>query len=168
MADIIRLCLSFLLFKGIYGNGVTLCPDRWLAFNGSCYYFGKGPFIFTEAEHYCLQHGAHLVKVETEIENSFLKDVLSEFTSRQWWLGMTEELVPGHWKWVVDDSEANYFDWAPGQPNPHGEECAIFFNTPNYQWADIPCTHSLWDAYALCEKRGQIVNPECMQGNIVG
>ncbi|XP_052763002.1 C-type lectin domain family 10 member A-like [Mya arenaria] len=63
------------------GKTLTVCPDGWLANNGSCYLFChvENEFVFSEAESYCYRHNSHLVHVNNSDENEFLKDRLRRF-----------------------------------------------------------------------------------------
>ncbi|XP_053407989.1 snaclec coagulation factor IX/factor X-binding protein subunit A-like [Mercenaria mercenaria] len=62
----------------------TDCPDRWVAYHGSCYLFGhRVNQTFVEAEKFCRQHNSgHLVEIQTNSENIFLKDFLRDLGAR--------------------------------------------------------------------------------------
>ncbi|XP_053391635.1 perlucin-like protein [Mercenaria mercenaria] len=147
------------VFLLVCGTGLTLatdCPDGWLAFKGSCYLFGTNNVHFTEAENYCRdQHEfqSRLVHVETSEENMFLKGYMGDHLKvRDYWLGMTDELTEGRWKWYGGETVGPYFDWNPGEPQDahSGEDCAIFHHKFHFRWADTSCTSS---RSALCELR---------------
>ncbi|XP_045194370.1 perlucin-like protein [Mercenaria mercenaria] len=134
----------------------TDCPDRWVAFEGSCYLFGHDLIHFTEAEEYCRQHSATLVHVETKEENMFLRDFLRDFKSADYWMGMTDETTEGIWKWYGTDKNVEYFDWGPSEPqNAHNEDCAVFGDTIDYTWADVQCATN---RKALCEMQSEDVD----------
>ncbi|XP_052761774.1 asialoglycoprotein receptor 1-like [Mya arenaria] len=63
---------------GVATEAITPCPDDWTAYEGSCYSFHSHNATFTEAEHYCQNHRAHLVHVNDDIENSFLRNEIQE------------------------------------------------------------------------------------------
>jgi hypothetical protein len=66
-----------------------------------------------------------------------------------YWIGMTDETVEGVWKWYSNNEDVEYFDWGPTEPqNVNNEDCAVFGDTLDYQWADVKCAT---DRKALCE-----------------
>ena len=127
------------------------CDDDWIRFQGSCYYFGNGKLVHhTEAEHFCNQLGAHLVTIESSLENTFLRDYSSRLVKNQFWIGLTDQIIEGVWKWKSNGAVATFTDWLPGQPdNRHDEDCVDINSNNSWHWNDAPCTvHS----YPLCEK----------------
>ncbi|XP_060555133.1 C-type lectin domain family 17, member A-like [Ruditapes philippinarum] len=141
------------LLCGITGYTSTGCYDGWLAFDGSCYYFGTNAVHFTEAEHFCRQHnGGHLIHVDSKQENDFIKSRLRMFKPYSWWMGLTDELIEGTWKWFDNGQTANFTDWHPGEPNGgSAEECAVFYIGFDFAWVDTPC---LLNNYPICELPG--------------
>ncbi|XP_045182031.2 perlucin-like protein isoform X2 [Mercenaria mercenaria] len=129
----------------------TSCSDGWLAYEGSCYFFGHDEVHFTEAEHYCRQRNGHLIHVNSKAENDFIKDRLTDLNHHYWWMGLTDEVTEGKWQWFGTDEPATFTDWYPGQPNLAVEDCAIFYDAYGYQWGDIPCTRT---CIAICEASG--------------
>ena len=68
------------------------------------------------------------------------------------WVGATDEIIEGIWKWYTDDSNLSYTNWARGQPDSHDghEEDCLYLYGDNYGWHDGPCeAHK----HALCEHR---------------
>ncbi|XP_052762406.1 asialoglycoprotein receptor 1-like [Mya arenaria] len=125
------------------GCRATNCPDNFLAFHGSCYLFGDTKLSFYEAEHYCNQHGAHLVHVNSAIEDDFLKEHLRRLKPFDvWWMGLTDEVAEGHYVWTDDNTPAQYTGWHPGQPDGGGEDCVVFSTSWDFQWGDYGCTHT--------------------------
>ncbi|XP_053386383.1 perlucin-like protein [Mercenaria mercenaria] len=117
-----------------------------MAYHNSCYLFARNhASSFTEAEHYCQQHGGHLITIETKNENLFIKDFLRGLKGEYHWLGLTDEMVEGVWKWYTSNRDVTYTDWYPGEPNSHRgteEDCVVFSYTEDYRWLDVPCTRS--------------------------
>ncbi|XP_052788250.1 C-type lectin domain family 4 member E-like isoform X2 [Mya arenaria] len=90
---------------------VAACPDGWMPYSGSCYYFGKTGGSFTEARHYCSQREAYVVYISDVNEDLFIKDQLLERTG-----------------------------WSSGEPNDlRGEDCVTLVSTNNFQWNDDDC-----------------------------
>ena len=108
---------------------------------------------YAEAEYYCLHHHAcHLVTIETAKENEFLSGFASRLKGLDYWIGLTDDLTEGEWKWESTGNTAVYTDWYPGQPNngwQGGEDCAYFWVNYNYQWNDANCNFTF---RPLCEK----------------
>ncbi|XP_052788249.1 asialoglycoprotein receptor 2-like isoform X1 [Mya arenaria] len=131
---------------------VAACPDGWMPYSGSCYYFGKTGGSFTEARHYCSQREAYVVYISDVNEDLFIKDQLLERTGRRWWVGITDEHIEGVWKSVNNvEPETEYRGWSSGEPNDlRGEDCVTLVSTNNFQWNDDDCqtTH-----FPICEKR---------------
>ncbi|XP_052237663.1 snaclec aspercetin subunit alpha-like [Dreissena polymorpha] len=65
-----------ILFALLAASEGTDCPDGWLAFEGSCYLFADIHAHFTEAAHYCQQHGGSLIHVDSDTENDFIRNYL--------------------------------------------------------------------------------------------
>ena len=100
-----------------------------------------------------MSHGAHLVTVETSLENRFLKDYLDRLKHGSYWMGLTDEMVESVWRWLGTDALASFTDWQHGEPNDlgsnGGEDCVEFRSVAGvYGWNDEPCTYK---RYPLCE-----------------
>ncbi|KAH3813949.1 hepatic lectin-like [Dreissena polymorpha] len=108
---------------------------------------------FTEAEHYCRQHGnSNLFHVDNALENSFLKDRLRPYKDAYWWVGLTDEDIEGVWKWYDTDEMPSFTDFMPGDSGDHtNEDCAAFAPGADYRWVDAVCSAQL---FVLCEARG--------------
>ncbi|XP_060584435.1 asialoglycoprotein receptor 2-like [Ruditapes philippinarum] len=144
------LVLSVLAAEVICGK-TTPCEDNWLAFQGSCYLIGHDNLHFIEAQRFCEHHGAYVVHINDAIENIFLKSFLGDLKDDIHWIGLTDEVTDGIWKWSDTDTVATYFNWLPGQPN-NGKSgnCVAMRAEYHYEWTDDACSASF---KALCEKR---------------
>ncbi|XP_060589914.1 perlucin-like [Ruditapes philippinarum] len=90
---------------------------------------------------FCSHYSAHLVTKETAEEGTFIKSYLTDLKDPYHWIGLTDEIIEGEWKWQSNDSTSNYTDWYPGQPDGlKGANCACIFGNRCYQWLDVPCT----------------------------
>ncbi|XP_052774368.1 asialoglycoprotein receptor 1-like [Mya arenaria] len=153
MKRVFLLALFVYVLNGAYATSYTTCKDGWLAFDGSCYLFGSSHATFTEAEHYCRQHSSHLVHANNANENAFLKDFMAKLQTHQWWLGLTDEVVEGVWKWFDTDTVAEFTDFTSHEGNDgFAVDCAMFDSNQQFHWADVPCTSSRWP---LCESDGR-------------
>ncbi|XP_052252315.1 snaclec echicetin subunit alpha-like isoform X3 [Dreissena polymorpha] len=126
-----QLVLIIALIIGIAdANTLSVCPNGWIAYEGSCYLFGHEdiPMTFTAAEQYCRQHGGgHLIHVENVQENAFIKDQLRE---------------------------RKHF-----QPDDHDtldQDCLIFTSVYDFRWADVQCSYKF---PPICEIRSEHIEP---------
>ena len=135
------------------------CEDDWIRFQGSCYLFGNGnPVHQTEAEHYCNQLGSHLVTIESSTENTFLRDYSSRLKKDIFWIGLTDAIIEGVWKWKSNGSLATFTDWESGQPDNNGDEdCVELYPSNSWHWNDASCTTN---HYPLCEKNVTVASLE--------
>ncbi|XP_060606176.1 C-type lectin domain family 10 member A-like [Ruditapes philippinarum] len=144
----IVLCI---LLLGVQKSAAE-CPNGWTRFNDSCYSFGHHDVTFLEATRFCSHYNAYLVIIESDAENKFIASVLEELNSNRHWIGLTDEIVEGTWKWYSTDKVANYTDWYPGQPDLGGRaNCAdILSSAPYaYHWLDDDCTSKF---RPICER----------------
>ena len=99
-----------------------------------------------------------MVNVETQASISLGtcndQSVIPDDDSPNIWIGASDEILEGHYVWYGIEQPLGFTDWFPGEPNsvPLGEieDCVVFYNDWNYQWADLPCDDK---AYFICEKR---------------
>ncbi|KAL4218175.1 hypothetical protein ACF0H5_022911 [Mactra antiquata] len=135
---------------------ISTCHNGWLAFEGSCYLFGETAAHFTEAEDFCRKHhNSHLVHIDSDLENKFIKDHLRDHQTHSWWMGLTDQDIEGVWKWFDTDTVAAFTDWDPSQPDPSEEDCGVFWLAFDFKWGDVPCTSSF---PPICEM-GSLENP---------
>ena len=135
---------------------MTACDDKWLSFQGSCYLFVDQNRTWADATRHCSSYGAHLVSVETPVENAFLRDHAKKLsgcanTNIVYWIGGTDDEVDSIWKWYHSNKPINYTHWAPGQPQgTKGEDCLEMTQLHNYDgWDDDFCTNEI---NYICEK----------------
>ncbi|XP_064816837.1 C-type lectin domain family 4 member E-like isoform X3 [Oncorhynchus masou masou] len=123
------------------------CPEGWHKFESSWYFLFTKAKTWEESRQECLERGADLVIINSEKEQKFLFNLNSSF-----WIGLTDSVTVGTWKWVDGNPLTTTRFWGSGQPNGGGsEDCAWFSHSPSGQgkWHDYPCsTLSYW----MCEK----------------
>ncbi|XP_017337209.1 C-type lectin domain family 4 member E [Ictalurus punctatus] len=113
-------------------------------------------FITTEkkswrdARLYCSSRGADLVIINSREEQVFISKL---FKGAEAWIGLTDTVEEGKWKWVSGTELATGF-WWDGEPNDFNneEDCAVtsskFAKAEVMTWADYPCNlHAL----AICK-----------------
>ncbi|XP_061171068.1 macrophage mannose receptor 1-like [Saccostrea echinata] len=121
----------------------TSCQSGWIRFGSSCYLFATDiSYDWVESGHFCTLFGASLASIETDIENNFIRQqLLSIAKSVDFWVGGTDILTEGDWKWMTSQKPITYFDWYPGRPNDfhHNVNCLELHHNYKYQWNDQDC-----------------------------
>ncbi|XP_045183004.2 perlucin-like [Mercenaria mercenaria] len=149
----IRNVLTIVSMLGYYASDAKDCPDNWTVDGTSCYLFGHQKLSFFSAESYCNQHKGHLVHINGDQENTFIREHLRYMTGERWWIGLTDDDIENTWLWYGTNEKAEYTDWAPGQPDDNGrnEDCVEFNMAPGYggHWNDGPCD---FHTFPICER----------------
>ncbi|XP_049328197.1 hepatic lectin-like isoform X2 [Astyanax mexicanus] len=125
----------------------------WRYFRSSIYYISTEERSWYYSKTDCGVRGADLLIINSREEQEFIN---KELGSTEAWIGLTDAVTEGVWKWVDGSTLTTEF-WAQNEPNNHegNEDCAITnfsrakFNNAS-TWADYPCGHHVsW----ICEKR---------------
>jgi len=97
------------------------------------------------AEAACLNNDALLVKIESVNENEFIKTEYLTATV-DYWIGLSDSVNEGSWKWRDGTELTGYTNWFPGEPtNGTDEDCVGIRmgqhggNLYDAQWHDISC-----------------------------
>jgi len=104
-------------------------------FNGKSYLLSSAG-TWKQAQAQAVSFGGNLVTVNDAAENQFL--VNSFGGTEQLWIGLTDEVVEGQFKWVNGEA-VTYTNWLGGQPDNSGgaENYAQIFGGTNGQWNDL-------------------------------
>merc|ERR1711998_731875 len=99
---------------------------------------------WTDAEAVCQQYDyGHLATViDVDFQDLFVSMMDSMSVDGGVWIGYTDEIVEGEWKWI-DGSGSVYTNWAEGEPNDSGdnEDCGqMYFDG---SWNDNDCSTQL-------------------------
>ncbi|XP_041125397.1 asialoglycoprotein receptor 1-like [Polyodon spathula] len=145
------------------------CPEKWVQFNGKCYYFSTDTMDWNSSQASCVSMGADLVIIESEAEQRFLLDKAKSQTGQNsYWMGLTDAVTEGVWLWVDGaplNDKAKY--WHSKEPDDwkkedlSGEDCArlvyeIHWANSLYTWFDASCT---WQQNRrICERTAVIIN----------
>ncbi|KAG7253334.1 hypothetical protein CRUP_030107 [Coryphaenoides rupestris] len=121
------------------------CPERWLQFQGSCYFVSRQIADWKAAQLSCVRQGGHLAIIYTAEAQSFLWELLPRGHWNAYWFGLTDQQSEDDWKWVDGTTLIGGF-WEVGEPNNHiNEDCGYIVKTTNLDrvavrsWIDAPC-----------------------------
>ncbi|XP_061171069.1 macrophage mannose receptor 1-like [Saccostrea echinata] len=121
----------------------TSCQSDWIRFDTSCYLFAKDiTYDWVESGHFCSLFGASLASIETEMENNFIRQhLLNIGRPVDFWVGGTDIVTEGDWKWITSQKPVMYSDWYPGKPSDfhHNVNCLELLHNYQYHWNDQDC-----------------------------
>ncbi|KAK6324544.1 hypothetical protein J4Q44_G00038860, partial [Coregonus suidteri] len=125
------------------------CPKGWRRFGCSCYYLSTEKKSWTESRQDCLERGADLVIINSEEEQTFISGFEAVTCA---WIGLTDSVTEGTWKWVDGTPLTTPRYWDSGEPNGGTfQNCALMYYKSSGQrvWCDFMCSFSQqW----ICEK----------------
>uniref|UniRef100_A0A3B3I827 C-type lectin domain-containing protein n=1 Tax=Oryzias latipes TaxID=8090 RepID=A0A3B3I827_ORYLA len=116
----------------------TRCPEKWIRFGSSCYFLSGESKSWDEARESCRARKADLVVINTEGEKTFL----FALRDKNVWIGLTDKVQEGTWKWV-DGSPLTLQFWEENQPDngggmvAYGEEDCVEIRFIPGSWNDI-------------------------------
>jgi hypothetical protein len=100
-------------------------------YNGHSYYRSTSSMTWTNARTACANMGGHLVTITSAAENTFVYN-----TWPSGWIGLTDEVTEGVWKWVTNEA-VSFTYWNGGEPNNAGNEDYVQFVNGG-RWNDLP------------------------------
>lgn len=118
-------------------------PKDTFRFKGHTYAIIKDPATWHVAKKKCEDLGGHLATVESEAESVFLQSRCRNPTITVW-VGGTDEITEGDWRWVTGEKVAIGFR----KDNANGAENAMSFYGPTDSWEDLFEGTRLW---FICE-----------------
>ena len=113
-----------------------IIPVAASVWNGHSYMLYDNGLYRREAERYCSSMGGHLATVESQEENAFLCQYLTECGYGNAFFGMVYRGEEGGWQWV-NQEEAVYSNWGSGEPDSSREtkDYAMFSSQyPGGEW----------------------------------
>ncbi|KAL6466573.1 hypothetical protein MHYP_G00243770 [Metynnis hypsauchen] len=105
------------------------CPAGWIKFMSSCYYTSVIGKTWEESRQDCRMKGADLVIINSREEQIFVSGL-----GKTLWIGLTDQAMEGHWKWV-DGTSPGSGSWLPGEPNNAHYQAA--HGTRSSRWAAL-------------------------------
>uniref|UniRef100_A0AAZ3RGV9 Uncharacterized protein n=1 Tax=Oncorhynchus tshawytscha TaxID=74940 RepID=A0AAZ3RGV9_ONCTS len=125
------------------------CPEGWRRFGCSCYYLSTEEKSWEESRQDCLERGADLVIINSEEEQTFINGFEPDSYA---WIGLTDSVTEGTWKWVDGTPLTTPRYWWSGEPGGGTyQNCGEIYYISSGQgvWRDYDCTFSQqW----ICEK----------------
>uniref|UniRef100_A0A4W5JUG5 C-type lectin domain-containing protein n=2 Tax=Hucho hucho TaxID=62062 RepID=A0A4W5JUG5_9TELE len=129
------------------------CPNGWRLLGSRCYFLSTEMKTWEESRQDCLERRADLVIINSREEQKLLYQLDGD-TYLLVWIGLTDSVNEGTWKWV-DGTPLTTSYWKSGQPDHGGpnneEDCVEVYHRDSVfaNWNDAPCDHRLrW----ICEK----------------
>ncbi|XP_039533074.1 CD209 antigen-like protein E isoform X2 [Pimephales promelas] len=133
--------------------------DGWTYYKSSFYYMPNETKSWTESRRYCRERGADLIIINNSEEQDFVKNMIGKAIV---WIGLTDSVEEGRWKWVDGTNMTSSFWGSAGSgvsAEPNGgkvENCGLTVAVPKLPewpnlvgWLDEACTK---DYQWICEK----------------
>lgn len=125
--SVVSLLMSLII---LFGSGLGIKWPEWLnsmhieakavteayAYDGHMYQVFNEYLTWRDAKDYCQSVGGHLVTITSAGEQNFLENLLLNGTKIRYWLGLTDELTEGTWKWITGETYS-FNNWYSGEPN---------------------------------------------------
>nr|XP_046181213.1 C-type lectin domain family 4 member E-like [Oncorhynchus gorbuscha] len=81
--------------SGRFTNLKKTCPEGWQKFESSWYFLSTETKTWNECREDCLERGADLVIINSDKEQTFVINL-----KKRVWIGLTDSVKEGTWKWV--------------------------------------------------------------------
>jgi hypothetical protein len=125
-------------------------------YGGHAYRFCKAGKSFADARAACVASGMKLVRLEDAAENQWVFDVTAAEGLTAIWIGASDSVSEGDWRWV--DGTAFWtginaaaggkavgglfsaWDGVTAEPNQNGDEDCAGYWRPRPTWSDLTCT----------------------------
>lgn len=121
---------------------------KWQYFSGSFYYVSTTKKTWQSSQRECWNQEADLVIINSREEEQFTRTFKTKA-----WIGLTDIIREGSWKWVDGTSLIRSY-WRFGAPNRfYGriKDCAEIYNfNSERSWNDAECSN---ENYWICEKK---------------
>ncbi|NXP44533.1 CL17A protein, partial [Heliornis fulica] len=124
----------------------TTCPAGWQQFFRTCYFFSTTTKSWFAAKEDCGDFNAHLVVVDSEQENEFLRNNINRTST--YWLGVTDQLEEGTWVWMNGEGTSISY-WNTWKENKDKDQKDCGSIGPDGIWNADRCSHTY---YWICEK----------------
>ena len=130
----------------------SACQQGWIGHGTSCYKLFTSPKLtWKEAQEECKEIGANLVKIESSLEEKYLRET-GHLTVNHYWIGLSYSVDDQAWKWADGTKLDGYENWFGGnqQNFNHWSPCTILRSNSYYsRWGLRSCSNT--NGY-ICEK----------------
>ncbi|KAM6934543.1 polycystin-1-like protein 2 [Xenentodon cancila] len=135
---LILLTLTYQCSAEVEKEDEASCPERQMAFGGSCFEFVGVQHTFHSAQEWCEESGGHLAFIPDKDTQYFLEKHLD--SEKDMWLGLAPSFSPnqpysvnaeGPLMWL-DGSAVTYSKWVTGPPP--GAACAHILRNSDFRW----------------------------------
>lgn len=158
-SSIIAQSLVYLSLIGLAG---AQCESGWIGTTEvGCYQFltTQPDLSWFDAKVQCEIAGGYLAEIKTESASNFVVTIAALFPEvERWFIGLTDLVVEGTWKWFLSQETAIYTAWATGSPDNtthNALDCAYLTISNNVgTWMDASCTTPVLGSAPLCEYAG--------------
>ena len=114
----------------------------------SCYYFSQSKLNWHQARQRCLDMQAYLVEVESKEEDDFIRATVAARGSPYHWLGGSDTLHEGVFRWSHSGRAFTYTNWHTRQPDNYKNQEDCILTWTDLKWNDGGCQHV---TYFICE-----------------
>jgi len=122
------------------------CPEGFVSYGNSCYYFVPSSLNWFDADQYCTYfrpgtYDVHLACIDNSAEQDFLVNYIknnNDLRDRSFWISGQNMDKNRGWVWAITDKAISYFKWAPGEPNNTGK-CIQLWRDSSWRWDDATC-----------------------------
>lgn len=140
-------------------NGIHLLHSRNETIQHS-YELVEASMTWSAANTYAISQGGYLATITSAEELADVSNLIASGQKSSYWLGGTDEIIEGQWKWVTGE-DFNFSNWNAGEPNNWGgNEDYLELLKSNGKWNDLPGSSQLG---AVIEKEHLLVNTDNLQ-----
>uniref|UniRef100_A0A3B3CL03 C-type lectin domain-containing protein n=2 Tax=Oryzias melastigma TaxID=30732 RepID=A0A3B3CL03_ORYME len=112
-----------------------MCPNDWIEFNKSCYYFynfNSSLKTWDESRQFCQNNKSDLVVISSQEEQTFIKNRTDYCNDTQYgyWIGLRK--ISNNWTWV-DDTQETLGNWN-NEGSPENFTLIIQNATESHSW----------------------------------
>ena len=93
------------------------------------------PQDWENVKHNCQNLGGILAKIESADESQFLKTHILADAFDLFWIGLSDSLNEGEWKWTDGTELTGYTNWEGDQPNDYNnQDCGAILEGWRLRW----------------------------------
>ncbi|XP_068203588.1 perlucin-like protein [Palaemon carinicauda] len=113
------------------------CDEGWLKLGASWYFLSVHTSTWHESRRKCIALDSDLVKVTTDEEYNFLRNLVKGHNT---WVGLTDLQVEGIHAWTDGTVHPMIKSWwGDSEPNTSEEKCIHYYSSKDDRWNDRRC-----------------------------